>query len=493
MKILTTLTFSLALLFSFTFAQPAITSGVHQWQTGDTLVKIYYNQSGFTQGPSGANVVFNFSNLIAAGLEDSGKIALYPPFPGWNYNIAFEFNLLTNPHNYDFYTSNSDSLSDAGQDHNISDLDPRQNKNPKLILDYQMNYGNNFFDTFSGERQSIMGPITFHGNRTIDVDAWGTLILMQDTIPNILRIRYIDSLWETMPTGQVLYVDTSWRYYEGTTRYELLVFSPSGMGMGNYFTRQYLKTPPCVTNSAAFSDSTDQLDVYFTDMSSGGGSIQSWTWDFGDGNNSALQSPMHTYSAPGNYLVCLSIADSCGTDSVCKQIMAGCSVPLVSFSFSAAGLTVSFSDSTSGTPPLTWAWDFGDGNSDTIQNPSHTYLQTGTYMVCLTVTDLCGTDSVCVSVLADTSVNTVHILKSTVSVWGNPAGTELQVSLSAGSRVTAGGIMYRPDGQEARAFSPESFGGPGPWTLGLEGLASGYYLLVIPTTEGKISVPVVKD
>jgi len=40
-----------------------------------------------------------------------------------------------------------------------------------------------------------------------------------------------------------------------------------------------------------------------------------------------------------------------------------------------------------GTPPYTWAWDFGDGGTSTQQNPTHSYTTAGLYTVHLTVTD----------------------------------------------------------------------------------------------------------
>jgi len=42
--------------------------------------------------------------------------------------------------------------------------------------------------------------------------------------------------------------------------------------------------------------------------------------------------------------------------------------------------------------PTEWAWDFGDGNTSTLQNPSHTYLVNGTYTVELTATNGIGDD-----------------------------------------------------------------------------------------------------
>lgn len=46
---------------------------------------------------------------------------------------------------------------------------------------------------------------------------------------------------------------------------------------------------------------TVPITVQFTDTSSGSPNI--WGWDFGDGTNSALQNPLHTYTFPGNYSV----------------------------------------------------------------------------------------------------------------------------------------------------------------------------------------------
>ncbi|MHA1899124.1 MAG: clostripain-related cysteine peptidase [Promethearchaeota archaeon] len=54
-------------------------------------------------------------------------------------------------------------------------------------------------------------------------------------------------------------------------------------------------------------------------------------------------------------------------------------------------LGVNFTDtSVSQDGIASWSWDFGDGNSSTLQNPSHTYYTNGTYIVTLTITDLDG-------------------------------------------------------------------------------------------------------
>jgi PKD repeat protein len=40
-----------------------------------------------------------------------------------------------------------------------------------------------------------------------------------------------------------------------------------------------------------------------------------------------------------------------------------------------------------------WSWDFGDGDTSTLQNPSHTYTSAGTYTVSLTISNGCGDDT----------------------------------------------------------------------------------------------------
>jgi PKD repeat protein len=59
--------------------------------------------------------------------------------------------------------------------------------------------------------------------------------------------------------------------------------------------------------------------------------------------------------------------------------------------------SVAFSDSSTGTP-LTYSWNFGDGNTSASASPNHTYAANGTYYVCLTVTNTSGDSTKCDSV-----------------------------------------------------------------------------------------------
>jgi hypothetical protein len=64
---------------------------------------------------------------------------------------------------------------------------------------------------------------------------------------------------------------------------------------------------------ASFTFSRVDNTVAFTDTSTGGPT--SWQWDFGDGNGSTQQNPVHTFAAPGSYIVVLTVQNAVGSDS----------------------------------------------------------------------------------------------------------------------------------------------------------------------------------
>lgn len=75
------------------------------------------------------------------------------------------------------------------------------------------------------------------------------------------------------------------------------------------------------------------------------------------------------------------------------------------------------------TDALFYHWDFGDGTTDSIQNPSHGYTANGTYNVQLVVSNCDGSDTIVYSVVViDPSGNLDFInVSSLVNVYPNPA------------------------------------------------------------------------
>ena len=137
------------------------------------------------------------------------------------------------------------------------------------------------------------------------------------------------------------------------------------------------------------------MTVTFTNTSSG--DYTSSEWAFGDGQTSVEQNPIDTYNQPGVYTITLTVRGSGGTAAETKYDYVTVYTPVLA-SFSAAPTTgkapleVVFGNTSTG-DYTTSAWDFGDGQSNSQANPTHTYTTAGTYTVTLTVSGPGGSDA----------------------------------------------------------------------------------------------------
>ena len=157
--------------------------------------------------------------------------------------------------------------------------------------------------------------------------------------------------------------------------------------------------PPTANFTADKTSCCAPLTVNFTDTSDPNNKPISWGWDFGDNTTGTLQNPSHTYTVPGIYTVSLNVTNACGSDTETKDdyIKVG-GPPTANFTADptscCAPLTVNFTDTSDpNNKTISWAWDFGDNTTSTLQDPSHTYTDPGIYTVSLNVTNLCGSDT----------------------------------------------------------------------------------------------------
>jgi PKD repeat protein len=127
--------------------------------------------------------------------------------------------------------------------------------------------------------------------------------------------------------------------------------------------------------------------------------IASYQWNFGDpfdpDNTSGLENPTHTYdsSVVGPHNVTLVIEDNFGCrDSVLQTLNVNFSViPQFTYSATCLGGIMSFTNfSRNINLDSTWTWNFGDGQTNSLENPAHYYVYAGTYTVTLTALSVNG-------------------------------------------------------------------------------------------------------
>jgi len=161
----------------------------------------------------------------------------------------------------------------------------------------------------------------------------------------------------------------------------------------NYIT---VYTSPAVNFTADTTTACGNKTVTFTNQTiPGAGGAVSYFWDFGDGDSSTAVNPTHTYTYPGSFAVSLVVINSSGcTSTVTKNnYIKVIAKPVSAFTANnTSGCTppfqVTFTNSSSN--GTSYQWSFGDGNSSTATNPTHTYTSAGTYNVRLITTGANG-------------------------------------------------------------------------------------------------------
>ena len=265
-------------------------------------------------------------------------------------------------------------------------------------------------------------------------------------IPNTFNVQFIDqsigadSLW-------------NWNFGDGTTStatnpihaygssgwYNVtLTIGAPGLPCYNSITQSVYVSGNgggCIADFTSYPDSLNPNTIQFFNQSTG--NIQYYWWDFGDGTTSNVLNPVHSYTAPGTYNVCLTVqgVDSACYDMTCHTVIAGgggggdCNAAFIILADSLEPLTYHFIDQSTGNIAQ-YTWSFGDGSMVTVSIPgnpnvSHTYSSPGIYLVGLTVQNNSGN---CFDITYDTLVvGGTPVCNAAFLVQGNvPAGVPVQ-------------------------------------------------------------------
>jgi gliding motility-associated-like protein len=184
-------------------------------------------------------------------------------------------------------------------------------------------------------------------------------------------------------------------------------FDPSLAALGNN-TITYQIAGSCNTSSTAtvvvnglpnptftsnVTDGCAPLNVQFTNTTAGSSSVQ---WDLGNGNTTSQINPSTVYNNVGCYPVSLAVTDAngCSNAVTMNSFICVLTSPNAQFMVGNAVAAVSnpvFQFVNSSTDAISYLWNFGDGTSNTIFSPSHTYDETaGSYLVQLVAYNAAG-------------------------------------------------------------------------------------------------------
>ncbi|MBK6736156.1 MAG: S8 family serine peptidase [bacterium] len=236
------------------------------------------------------------------------------------------------------------------------------------------------------------------------------------------------------------------------------------------------------------------FNVTFTDQSTG--PIDGRSWDFGDATTDTAAAPTHEYTVPGSFDVRLVVFGPGGADTLTVPGAVVVDGPVTADftgdqSTGAGPLTVAFTDQSTG-DAAGWLWDFGDGQTDTVQNPTHVYAHPGAYDVSLTVTGPCGDDVELkpglVTVSGLSGVGDVAIARFGLDRnYPNPFNPVTTIAYSLGSPAHARLEIFDATGRLVEVLVDESRGA-GRHTVDWQpdGRASGVYFARF-AAEGRVA------
>jgi hypothetical protein len=135
-----------------------------------------------------------------------------------------------------------------------------------------------------------------------------------------------------------------------------------------------------------------------------------------------------------------------------------------------------------------YLWEFGDGTTSTERFPTHTYPSTSTYVICLTVTNACGTDTHCETLVMSTLGTSMEdAAEVELSIYPNPTSNGFHLRLEHGALQSV--VLTDALGRVVRV---QSASGQTVY-IATDGLAPGLYVATLNTDGGVVHRRVVVE
>ncbi|MBU0488012.1 MAG: PKD domain-containing protein [Bacteroidetes bacterium] len=189
----------------------------------------------------------------------------------------------------------------------------------------------------------------------------------------------------------------------------------------------------------------------------------------------ATPSVTTTYTITGTAANGCSASDNVVITVLDVDVVAG-------FSSLATGTNVDFTNTS--TNASTYWWDFGDGTTSALHDPSHDYGQSGIYTVTLIASNPCDQDTT--TALIDITVGISELRNGGILIYPNPAGDHVMIETESSERIEV--QIFDVAGRELMSVSSEEF----PHRISLSALASGFYLLKVVSNGSVAKAGLVK-
>lgn len=265
-----------------------------------------------------------------------------------------------------------------------------------------------------------------------------------------------------------------------------------------YTANPYPNTAASVSNA---SQCLRENNFVFTNTTSipGNGTL-TYVWNFDDGTVLTTAGATHSFSTSGTHVYTLTARSAKGCSYTFTGSVAVLPQPSASFTYAVISPNTndnfSFtntSTSPSGIAGMSYFWDFGDGSTSVLQNPTHAYTANGTYNVTLTVTNAEGCSaSVSQTIVVDKNPNIAAdfmINNAGQCLSGNSFAFTNTTTTSNGISVTAY-LWDFGDGNTSGTASPvHVYALPGSYTVTLTATSSTGFQDVVTQSVNVYAVP----
>gem|GEM_PF-6582063 len=263
--------------------------------------------------------------------------------------------------------------------------------------------------------------------------------------------------------------------YSGSGSYQVCLSTANQCGIDSSCSIVEITCPP---SQVSFQSIDTFLTITLNNTSQSGLGNATYLWYFGDGDSSTAVSPSHTYAQPGTYLVCLTLTDSCSSKDFCDSVTVNCIRGTSGFTYLPGTVGIDFFNASNSIDSnATYLWEFGDGDTSTQANPSHVFPGFGFWDVCLILTDACGTDTSCQTVLYEPLVARENALEMELKLWPQPAQNVLHIELSTNLMEILPISLWDGKGQMVWQGELEIVSGMANGSIDLNALPKGVYWL----------------